>query len=242
MEKVRLDLFERKNLLINGIYQIVNITNNKFYIGSCSSKTYLYERLCHHRENLIKNRHINKHLQNSFNKYGIEQFYIIIIEECLPENCIEREQYWIDTLNPHYNLCKQAGSSFGQSPSQETRNKISNSNKKWFLTEDGIKLREKLSHMAKMRSPRKHTDESKLKISQKNKGKRVSEESKQKMRVKRPSLYKKIINVDTKTIYSCSEQYSKLFNINQFYVQALCRGERKSNKHNIQYYEEDLRL
>lgn len=83
----------RKELLYTGVYKIININNNKFYIGSCSSKTFLYERLIHHKRDLLNNRHCNTYLQNSFNKYGIDVFYFEILEKCEPELCIEREQY-----------------------------------------------------------------------------------------------------------------------------------------------------
>ena len=51
-----------------GIYQILNIINNKRYIGSSSN---LIKRNNRHLDELIKNKHCNLHLQNSFNKHGI---------------------------------------------------------------------------------------------------------------------------------------------------------------------------
>lgn len=232
----KLNNLNRKDLLINGIYIIKNIKNNKFYIGSCSSKTFLYDRLKHHSLDLRKNKHVNKYLQNSFNKYGLENFVYEILEICLPEKCLEREQYWIDLLNPHYNLCKVAGSSLNKKTSEETKQKIKDSVKKWYSTEEGKIFKNKLSELSKKRPKVKHSEETKNKISKAHKGKTVSEESKNKMRCKRPSLYKKIIDLKTLIIYENSEIYSKLFQINQSYVQALARGERKSKKHNIKYY------
>lgn len=109
----KLSELKRKELQFNGVYKITNIINNKFYIGSCSSKTFLYERLKHHEQDLINNRHCNSYLQRSFNKYGINNFYYEIIEICEAEECIEKEQSWMNLLKPHYNLCKKAESSFG---------------------------------------------------------------------------------------------------------------------------------
>jgi group I intron endonuclease len=52
-----------------GIYKITNVTNNKCYIGSAVN---VYNRLGDHRKELRKDRHCNKHFQNSWNKYGEE--------------------------------------------------------------------------------------------------------------------------------------------------------------------------
>jgi hypothetical protein len=50
------------------------------------------------------------------------------------------------------------------------------------------------------------------------------------MKCKRPSLYKKVIDLNTKIIYTNAEEYAKLFNINTSYVQALCRREKNIKK------------
>ena len=42
---------------------------------------------------------------------------------------LEREQYYLNTLNPEYNILKQAGSSLGFKLSQETKIKMSNAKK-----------------------------------------------------------------------------------------------------------------
>jgi group I intron endonuclease len=56
---------------------------------------------------------------------GYSNFSLAIIEYCEPENCLEREQYYIDLLNPEYNILKIAGSSLGHKHSQETRANMS---------------------------------------------------------------------------------------------------------------------
>lgn len=101
---------------ISGIYKITNIINNKYYIGSgiCVSR----------RINDHKKREHNIHLKRSFNKYGLENFTFEIIEECEKENLLQREQYYINTLKPEYNICKIAGNTLGRFHSEETRQKI----------------------------------------------------------------------------------------------------------------------
>lgn len=104
----------------SGIYKIENLTNGKIYIGSAQD---LIRRWQCHIYRLNKGTHKNQHLQNAWNLYG--NFVFNIIEECCPDSLIEREQYYIDTMKPEYNVCRVAGSSRGITPSLETRAKLS---------------------------------------------------------------------------------------------------------------------
>ena len=54
-----------------GIYKITNNINNKFYIGSSKNIT---KRFKEHKWRLKNNKHPNNKLQNSWNKYGEENF------------------------------------------------------------------------------------------------------------------------------------------------------------------------
>lgn len=67
------------------------------------------------------NRTINKALI----KYGYANFSLEILEYCEPEDCIKKEQYYIDLLNPEYNILKIAGSPLGYNHSEESKRKIS---------------------------------------------------------------------------------------------------------------------
>src|SRR5689334_15389338 len=114
-----------------GIYKITNILNNKFYIGSAVS---CGRRWNIHKCHLLKNKHHSKYLQNTFNKYGLNNFTFEIIElvedfandkAILKECLLRREQYYIDSLKPEYNIAPTAGSNLGYKFSEESRNKIS---------------------------------------------------------------------------------------------------------------------
>jgi group I intron endonuclease len=60
-------------------------------------------------------------------KKGYSNFTLEILEYCDSADLLKREQYYIDKLNPEYNILKTAGSSLGFKHSDETRAKISNS-------------------------------------------------------------------------------------------------------------------
>ncbi len=92
--------------MICGIYKIQNILDNKIYIGSSVN---IQNRKYKHFWLLSKNKHDNKHLQNSFNKNSKEVFEFTIIELCDYKSLVERENYYINYFksndsNYGYNL------------------------------------------------------------------------------------------------------------------------------------------
>jgi len=105
----------------SGIYKIKSNKNNKIYIGSAIG---LKKRKYFHCNDLQKGKHCNRHLQNHFNKYGIDDLEFYVIEYCKKEKLIEREQFWIDILKPKFNICKIAGNRLGVKASKETKAKI----------------------------------------------------------------------------------------------------------------------
>ena len=114
----------------SGIYKITNLTNQKFYIGSSVN---IYNRFHTHSTKLKKNVHFSRHLQASYNKYGKDNFIFEVVEYCQKELCVEREQYYLDTLKPQYNKRTDATLNLGVKNSKETREKISKGLKLAFL-------------------------------------------------------------------------------------------------------------
>ncbi len=105
------------------IYAIFNIINDKCYVGQALRKN---RRLSDHRCSFILNAHKNKHLQASYNKYGKGAFIYVILENLFDASDInEREQYWIDKLEPEYNQAPVAGSCTGFKHSEATKLKLS---------------------------------------------------------------------------------------------------------------------
>jgi group I intron endonuclease len=106
----------------SGIYQIQSKSNNKIYVGSAVN---LKGRKYQHFWGLKNKQHCNIHLQNHVNKYGKIDLQFSILEFCPKESLIEREQFYIDTLQPEFNICQIAGSNFGIKLSEEIKQKIS---------------------------------------------------------------------------------------------------------------------
>ncbi len=108
----------------SGVYQIKNTINNKIYIGSAAGRSGFTGRWHGHRCHLRKNKHANKKLQNSWNKYGEKYFKFCIIEITSKNKAVSREQHYLDTLNPEFNILKVAGSMLGHKLSPETIQKL----------------------------------------------------------------------------------------------------------------------
>lgn len=159
-----------------GIYKIINIVNNKFYIGSAIK---LKARWLQHKSYFKRNKHQNSVFQRAWNKYGEAAFSFEIIEYCAKENLISREQFWLDWFKPYdpnigYNNRKIADSGLGtkRTPEQKAR----------------------MSKAAKLRPPM--SEEVKLKISKTKKGNcSLSEERKIKLKAR---LTGRIVSDETK--------------------------------------------
>ena len=89
---------------ISCIYKIVNILNpTRVYVGSAKN---LKKRVKAHVETLKANSHHNYLLQRAVNKHGLEQFNLHIIDYCPEAKLKDKEQFWLDALEPFYNICK----------------------------------------------------------------------------------------------------------------------------------------
>lgn len=75
---------------------ILNKCNGKTYVGQSKD---VYKRKKQHNNLLKQNKHQNKHLQNSYNKYGASAFEFYILEHCSKDNLNENEIFWINYFN-----------------------------------------------------------------------------------------------------------------------------------------------
>jgi group I intron endonuclease len=79
--------------MARGIYKIINVINNKFYVGSAVD---LKRRKTRHFSELRTGKHNNRHLQAAWVKYGEQAFVFVVVEE-LPEDAdlLAAENVWL---------------------------------------------------------------------------------------------------------------------------------------------------
>ncbi len=119
------------------IYKIINLSNNKIYVGQAVSHILNHKRYrpyghegrfrCHISEAFSTKKNQSHYLNNAIRKYGVTNFVVELIEYCEISNADERETYYIKELNslfPNgYNL-KNGGIVFTHS--DESKKRVSN--------------------------------------------------------------------------------------------------------------------
>ena len=93
-----------------GIYKISYLKNNSVYIGQSID---IDRRIKEHKRKLKANEHSNNHMQNIYNKYGIDFFNFEILELCTKELLDTREIYWIKQYDSHKNGFNQTDGGVG---------------------------------------------------------------------------------------------------------------------------------
>lgn len=154
-----------------GVYQITCTVNAKRYIGSSVD---IKERWGQHRCDLVSKRHVNKHLQNVWNKHGGGCFRWEVVEVVWDENILlETEQEWLDAALPELNIAKCVSAPMlGKKASVDHKRKISEALKGRTSNRKGSKM--------SLASRRKISKS--LKGNTYSKGKVATEETKRKMR------------------------------------------------------------
>jgi group I intron endonuclease len=205
------------------IYQIINRITNQSYIGQTTQD--LYERWRQHK----KKKSNCRYLKAAFNKYGIEKFDFKLICIGFDNNLNDLEIFYINKFNsivPNgYNL--RSGGNNGGKHNEETKRKISETLKKTL----SITKRE-----TKLGKP--HTEETKIKLSNINKGKKCKIETIEKFRMKTKhtvlqlDMSENIINVFFNTV-----EAAKALGTTKNNICMVCNGKRKSAKGFIFRYE-----
>lgn len=218
--------------LVAGTYCIKNITNHKGYYGSSID---LNRRLHSHIKSLRGGNGQNVYLQRAYDKYGENQFEIVILERfesISKEDLLQKEQALLDYHKPYlrengYNISPSAFSNLGYKKTDEQRKKSSAGLLKFY--EEHPEARKKVSermkgeknpqfgkllskeHRQKIResNARPCTEETKEKISSKLVGRKRSLEDRQKMSKPRSEIGKQNITKAAekreKKIYQFSE-------------------------------------
>jgi group I intron endonuclease len=150
--------------MASGIYMIVNSENKKRYIGCAVN---LKGRFQEHLKALRKGKH-QPYLQNAYNKYGEESFYLMVKEVIKDlDKLLKREQYWMDYYQSYkqdkgYNICPTAGSTRGRKLSEEHKHKIAKAS---LGKSHSIETRKKISEAQKGKPRKPVSIETRIKLS-----------------------------------------------------------------------------
>jgi len=181
----------------SGIYQITNQKNGNRYVGSAVN---LKRRWRVHLSDLRRGQHKNEHLQRAYDKYGEGAFGFSVLENVEDAfQLIPREQHYLDTLKPEYNIAPTAGSQLGYRHTEEVRRNMSEAQSGercyWYGKHLSEETKRKISEAKKgktlsavtrarigeARKGRYHSEETRKKISKARRGYPVSAETRKKI-------------------------------------------------------------
>jgi group I intron endonuclease len=153
------------------VYGICRRSTNEWYIGSTIN---IVKRANMHLQYLINNKHHSIFLQRVWNKYGADEFFIIILKVCTEKTRFKWEQYYIDKFNSTLNARKIATFISAWDHTEETKKLYSETRKgKRYLPigfRHSIETRRRLSEINSAWPTygflgKKHSQETKLKLS-----------------------------------------------------------------------------
>lgn len=119
---------------MRGIYKIITLHNNKYYIGSSID---IEKRWRDHLSKMRMQKHANTYLQNVYNKYGESDFAFVVLLEMPDASNIEirqKEQEFLDKIfqedkNNIYNLARDANGGNSTLFSEKSLKNISQKNR-----------------------------------------------------------------------------------------------------------------
>lgn len=173
-----------------GIYCIECVKTHLKYIGQTYEN--FYRRWIFHKWSLKNNRHSNTYLQNSYNKYGSENFKFYTIESfdiyckdtIRKETLDELEKYYIEKYNTFecgFNLTTGGERCTMRPLSEEAKRKIGEKNKINMLGKKHSEETKKLMSISHKGKPK--TELHKKHLSMAKKGKPISSEHREKCRI-----------------------------------------------------------
>lgn len=105
----------------SGVYRFTNLTNNKTYVGcavNLKARLYQYFRV----KDLLHAKCMP--ICSAILKYKLNNFKLEILEYCNKEDCLRKENYYIDSLKPEYNILTGGFSRLGTKHTIEAKAKI----------------------------------------------------------------------------------------------------------------------
>lgn len=212
---------------ISGIYKIVNKVDGKYYVGSSNDVLGKCGRWYEHRNNLLKNRHTNKKLQNAWNKHGENNFEYLLVEIVNENQLLIVEQKYLDILkqdsllgnDTHYNLTYDA--------TRPAKGKIP-----WNKGKSGLQISNNKGKKLSLETRMKISESTKISMM------KISEKMSQ-IRKGKPQSEKLILSKIDKTMYNFYNQktgqsffgtrygFRKLYNIDKASIWSLITGKYK---------------
>jgi group I intron endonuclease len=214
----------------SGVYKISFNEGKYFYIGSSQN---LAERRFKHLSDLKRKQHVNKKMQNVYDKYKDYDFKVI---EYVPtEILITTEQFYLDSLKPNVNILMKAYSTYGYKHSEESIDKlilianerknktewINKVSKGWFKKGVCNKMSQETINKRVLKfTGYKHSEESKLKMSLKAKNRDYSKLdftvfNKAGIEASKKPVIQICANTNKETIFESITLAVKQFNTNQ---------------------------
>ena len=219
---------------MTGIYKITNLVNKKMYIGQAVNIE--ISRWKKHKSLLRNNRHWNKHLQASWNKYGENNFIFEIIIECHSEVLNDSEEYFISYYNTQnnkfgYNKTTGGDGIKNYKHTDEAKVKISIAAKRYKLSE------ENKNKLIKSNTGRIKSKEELKKLSEAAKGRKISEWHKQQLI---NSKKDKLVSDETRLKISQSRKGFKMSEEQKLKLSLINKGKPSSNKKINQIERENI--
>lgn len=134
--------------MARGIYKIINVINNKFYVGSAVD---LKRRKTRHFSELRNGKHNNRHLQAAWVKYGAQSFVFVVVEELPPEaDLLAAENVWlkqhvgapycynigVDATAPHLGMSGPLSPTWGHQHTEDAKARIGAASKARVQSEE----------------------------------------------------------------------------------------------------------
>lgn len=111
------DLIISENRGLSGVYRWVKKDSEKSYIGSSAKLNDRFRRYFNNSY-ISDNKRGGSLICKALLRYGYVGFRLEILEYCSSSEVLAREQFYLDTLKPEYNILKVAGSNLGYKHSE----------------------------------------------------------------------------------------------------------------------------
>lgn len=214
---------------ISGIYLIIHKTSGKVYVGQSVD---IYRRWKQHKAYLRNNTHENHILQNTWNKYGENDFEFMIIHECSQNidelNALEIEyieKYQALDRNKGFNIAKGGcnnGNTLAGFTEEEYKlhcNKMKQVKKEYYKTHTAFWKGKEL--------PRNFREKGVESARIRNTGRKREKHSILMTGSGNPRA-KKVMCIDTGEVFGCAKEAGEKYGVTNSTILKTCKGKQKT--------------